>query len=217
MFQNQKYAFLNALILAIFIFVLGIAIGYWIENSRLAKIETLYSQTELNLLDIQSLPNLPSLNNSCELAIQENINFGDKIYEEAKLLKEYEDAERISDEIKNQHYKSDLLRVFFWINSVKIKNQCKASYHNILYFYEYENPSIETRAKQSVFSNILAEVKAKEGDNVMLIPIAGDINFSSIKLLRENYNIGVLPTIMIDEKIKITELSSAEEIESLLK
>jgi|SRR3989344_6160270 len=217
MFKSQKYVFLNALILAVFIFGVGIALGYWFEGLRVAKINNLYTQAELNLLDIKILSDYTNYNISCENAIQNNIDFGNKVYEEAKILEDYENAERISESIKIQHYKYDLLRTLFFINSLKIKKQCNAGYHNIVYFYKYESPDLDTKAKQKVFSNILLELKRNQSNRIMLIPIAGDISFSSVKLLTQTYNITQLPTIMIDEKIKITDIESVQEIESLLR
>lgn len=215
-FENQKYVFLNALILAVFIFALGLVLGFWIESSRLDKINSIYTETELNLLDIRVMPELLSNNFSCQQAIQANIDFGDRIYEDAKLLQDYEDVERISSDIKIQHYKYDLMRALFLSNSLKIKKQCSASFHTIVYFYQYNSPSLEVKSKQQVFSNILGELKQRQGDNVMLIPIAGDIPFSSINMIVSQYDITQLPTILIDEKTKITEVEKVDDIEVLL-
>ena len=216
-FSSQKYVFLNALILAIFIFAVGLILGFWLESSRLEKINNIYTEAELNLLDIRIIPELIKNDISCTQAVQANIDFGDKIYNDAKILQNYEDAERISDNIKVQHYKYDLMRELFLINSIKIKEQCSAPFHTIVYFYQYESPSIETKAKQQVFSNILSELKEKQGSNIMLIPIAGDIPFSSIKILTSNYNITQLPAILIDERTIITQIETVEQIEAVLK
>lgn len=51
----------------------------------------------------------------------------------------------------------------------------------------------------------------------MLIPIAGDNNISSINILIDKYDITEFPTILIDEKTKLTEIKNADEIESMLK
>ena len=79
-FSNQKYVFLNALILAIFIFAAGLVLGYWLESSRLDTISSIYSEAELNLLDIRIMPELLNNDFSCQQAIQANIDFGNRIY-----------------------------------------------------------------------------------------------------------------------------------------
>lgn len=216
MFSSQKYVFLNAFILAVFIFGSGILLGYWFEGVRSADVEKLYLQSELNLLDMKVLSDAFNTHFSCDNALEENIKFGDKIYEEARLLERYENAQRMSESLKVQHYKYDILRTMFFLNSQKIKERCNESFHIVTYFYQYENPSIETRSKQAVFSNMLRKLKEKRGGNIVLIPIAGDAPFSSISLLVKEYNITELPTILIDDNIKITETKTAEEVDLII-
>ncbi|MBI2449200.1 hypothetical protein HYV49_02800, partial [Candidatus Pacearchaeota archaeon] len=68
-----------------------------------------------------------------------------------------------------------------------------------------------------VFSNLLGDLKNKYGGEIMLIPIAGDNNLTSVSLMMNRYNITELPAILIDEKIKIYELQTPEEIEAYIK
>ena len=217
--KSQKHVFWQALLLAVFVFSFGILLGFLLESSRTAEIEGLYNKADIELLDVKIQNELLDLNNiNCNAAIQENIKFADKVYQEAKLLDDYEDASRLSDSIKIQHTKYDLLRTLFWINSIKLKQKCNASYHNLVYLYDYNNPRLDVRAKQEVFSRLLGEVKQDMGDRVMLIPLAGDNNLASISLLMNSYNVleSELPVILIDEKIKITNLDSEIEIEKYL-
>jgi hypothetical protein len=191
--------------------------GYMLESSRIDKINKLYLESELELLDqrIQK-DSLEIIDFNCDLAIQENIKFADKIYEEALIIQRYEDANRINENIEFQHKRFDLLRTLFWINSIRIKEKCNPDYHNVVYFYNYDNPSIEQKSKQKFFSNLLSELKNKFGNKIMLIPIAGDKETASINLLLEAYEIKELPTLLIDENIKITELEKMEDIEKYL-
>ncbi|RLG12268.1 hypothetical protein DRN69_06915, partial [Candidatus Pacearchaeota archaeon] len=104
----------------------------------------------------------------------------------------------------------------FWINSIRIKNKCNSDYHNVVYLYNYKNPSIEQKAKQRFFSNLLSELKEKFGNKIMLIPIAADNDIGSVSLLMDKYGIDELPAILIDESIKITEVNNKEDIEKYL-
>jgi len=219
MFNSQKNVFWQALLLTIFIFSIGILLGFSLENWRTSQISSLYQQSELELLDIKIQSEIYlSYDIDCNTAISENINFADRIYNEAKVLQKYEDSNRLTDSITLQHKKYDLLRTQFWLNSIKIKEKCNASYQNIVYLYDYNNPSLEIKAKQQVFSNLLGEIKYDKKDEIMLIPIAGDNNLSSVNLLMEKYNIKQenLPIVLIDEKIKIYDLETKEQIEKFL-
>lgn len=217
MIKNQKHVFWIALLATLFLFNFGIYLGYTIENSRLNQINSLYANSELNLLDIKIMSEIFNYQNfDCKLAVQENIDFANKIYDEAKLLEKYDNAKTFSTEVKTQHKKYDLLRTLFWINSMNLKQKCNAGYHNIIYFYDYVNPTLEQKAKQSVFSRILMELKQKKGNDVMLIPIAADNDISSVNLFLKSYNISEFPVILIDEKIQITQLENITQIEKAI-
>ncbi|HTY43762.1 MAG TPA: hypothetical protein VMC80_00780 [Patescibacteria group bacterium] len=219
MVKSQKRVFLYALILTFVIFNLGIFFGYMLETSRGNTINNLYSDAELELLDqIAQKQAIGTLNFNCTTLTDENIKFGDQIFSEALQIKKYEDANRITSSIIMQHKRFDLLRTIFWINSIQIKQQCNSSYHDVIYLYKYNNPTVEQDAKQKFFSNMLQDLKQKQGSNIMLIPIAADNDIPSLNLLMDKYQIDQnnLPVILIDEKTKITDVQSIDDIEKYL-
>ncbi len=216
--MKSKNAFWQALIMALIIFNFGIFLGYMLESNRIGEVKDLYAESEISLLDVKIQSELfdfwQDLN--CENAIEENIRFADRVYKEGKILDRFENAQRVTESIKLQHKKYDLLRTLFWINSVKIKERCNASYHNVVYFYRYNNPTVDQKAMQNVFSNILEDLKKERGSEIMLIPIAADNNLSSVDLLVKNYNVEKFPTILIDEEIKVSKLISVKGLGEIL-
>jgi len=212
--KNQKWVFLKALLVTIVIFNIGVYMGYKLEASRADKINEIYFESEMLLLDQQiQREAFDIVDLDCDLAIRANINFADKIFEDALgTIHGYEEANRLNDAVIFQHQRFDLLRTLFWMNSMKIKEKCNSNYHNIVYFYDYLEPSPEQIGKQNFISNLLGEIKAEKGDNLMLIPIAGDNGLSSIDLLIKKYEITELPTILIDEEIKITKIESIDDV-----
>lgn len=214
---NQKHAFWQALIVTIIIFGVGVFLGVVLENWRTSKVTDLYQQSELGILDIKLQSEIYSLGEfDCKKAVEENIAFADKIFEEAKILENYEDASRLTKNLKIQHKKYDLLRTNLLLNSIKIKEKCGEDYNEIVYFYQYDNPSLEIKAKQSVFSKILTELKEEKGYDILLIPIAGDNDITAINLLIDEYEIKELPTIMINREYKITDIQTSEDISKYL-
>ncbi len=219
MFKSQKHTFWQALLVTLFIFGLGIFVGILLENSRIGEISELYGKSEIYLLDIRLQNEIYSEGEfNCEFAFQENMKFADDIYEEVKLLEKYLGASRLTDEkIELQHKKYVILRGMLFLNSLKIKENCDLSYHNVVYFYiaDYNNPRLDLKVEQKVFSRLLFELKQKRGDEVLLIPIAVNKDISSVNVILDKYNITYdeLPVVLIDEKIKITELETLEELE----
>jgi len=221
MFKSQKNVFWEALLVTLFIFGIGVLLGVILENWRTSEISDLYQRSEVELLDIRLQNEIYSKGEfNCEFAIQENLKFADQIYEEAKILEKYENARRLTKNLIIQHKKYDLLRAMLFMNSIEIRQNCNFSYHNVVYFYlaEYDNPRLDLKAKQQTFSKLLSELKQKQGENVLLIPIAANKDVSSINILLNQYNISRedLPLILIDEEIKITELQNVEGLEAYL-
>ncbi len=216
MFKSQKHVFWQALLVTLLIFGIGIVLGIILENWRTGQVNFLFQKSEIDLLDVKLQSEIYAEGNfNCEFAIQENMDFADRIFEEAKILDRYEQASRLTGDIELQHKRYDLLRAILFLNSIRIKEYCNASYSNVVYFYSYSNPLIETRAKQNAFSKLLGELKKKKGDKILLIPLAGDNNLTSVSLLLNKYEISEedLPIILINEKIKISELQTVKKIE----
>ncbi len=221
MFKSQKHVFWEALLVTLFIFGVGVLSGVILENLRTSEISDLYQISEVELLDIRLQNEIYSKGEfDCEFAIQENLKFTDKIYEEAKILEKYEKARRLTDNLIIKHKKYDLLRAMLFMNSIEIRKNCNTSYHNVVYFYlaEYDNPRLDLKAKQQTFSKLLWEFKQKKREEILLIPIAANKDVSSINVLLNQYNISreELPIILINEEIKITELQNVEELEAYL-
>lgn len=215
--KSQKYIFLQALIITFVVFNIGIFLGYKLESSRIDKINEWYLESEMELLDQRIQTDaFDVVDLDCDSMIEENIKFADDIFQKALVIDKYEKASRINQDIISLHKKYDLLRTLLWMNSIKIKERCDSDYHNLVYFYKFNDPSIEQKAKQRFFSNLLSQVKQEKGKEVLLIPIAADNDLSSVNLLLGKYEIQELPTILIDEEIKLTDVTDMGDIEKFL-
>lgn len=218
-FRSQKHVFWQALVLALFVFFFGVLFGYYLENYRANVIEDLYFQSEFYLLDAKIQSEIYSFSDiGCQEALQANLNFSNRIYEEFKILDRYEEANKLTSAIILEHKKYDLLRALFWISSMKIKERCDFSYHDVVYIYDYNEPRLDIKAKQYVFSNVLHQLQQELGDKIILIPLAGDNNIASVSYLLGLYNVSEeeLPVILIDESIKITNVETVEELKRYL-
>ncbi len=214
--KSEKNAFWEALVITILVFLIGLIIGFFLESLNQKNIEQYYIESEVQLLDLNMQQDLLFLNEiDCVKAIERNINFGDKIYEEALLLQKLEDSETLSEGLKVQHKKYDLLRTLFWINSIKIRQSCPDQFHTVVYVYEYE-PDLNGEAVQTAFSRYLSDLKNAEGDRMVLIPIAGNMNLFSIKNMLQDYGIDKFPTIIVDEQYKITKIEDLDIVKELV-
>ena len=209
----KKYVFLQALLLTVVMFIIGMYVGIVFEDRNLDNAEQYYARSEISLMDIMALNDLlDSGQVSCELLKQTNFDFANKIYREATLLDDYEKAGRITDDFLYVHRKYDLLRTFLWMNAIKVKSQCNDSFSTVVYLYNYEVEDLVIKAEQTVWSKMLYELKQSEGDNILLIPIARSDDFISLEALTDGLGITEYPVVIVDEKHVFYNITSIEDI-----
>ena len=217
MLKSRKHVFWEALLITIVVFFLGLLIGIAYEGSRLDKINEYYVISETSLMDILALNDFMKLSDiNCENLIQSNIEFADKIYEEARLLEKYDSSGRITEDLKLAHKKYDLMRTFLWINSINTYEKCGNDFDIIVYLYEFDTRDLTLKATQSVWSKILFDLKQKKGNEIVLIPIAVDSDLASLNSILRNFEIGEYPVVIINNEHVIEELVSVEDIENYL-
>lgn len=214
--EHQNHVFWEALILAVVLFSLGIMLGFFIESNRTDKIANQYLASEINMLDAQIQTELIRQDGlDCGLVISKNIEFGNRIYEDAKLLEKYEESAKLSKSLLDQQRRYSVLRTLFWMNSIEIKNKCEESFHTVVYLYDYKTEDLVLESKQKFYSKYLLELKAKYGDKIMLIPIARNMDLSSLDLLVSKYNL-TTTSIIVDEKLVVNSVEDLHKIDTQL-
>lgn len=214
----QKDVFWKAGLFTLVVFMCGVLLGYFLESSRINEIRQDYNTIEKEWADAKLQTTFYQLMTPsfCEESIKGNLDFADRVYKEGLKLEKYEKSNRITNEILYDKERYVLLKLEFWLNSVYLKEKCKTSYTNLIYFYAQE-PTLKQRAAQDTQADILKDLKDKYGAELMLIPVPIDINIATINILKEAYNIKEAPTLLINEKIKLGGVNSIETIEKAIK
>jgi len=217
MVNTKRWVFMQALLLTIVIFIMGMYAGVIFEEKKFAEANAYFTASEVSLMDVLALNELMSSKSvTCTDFTQANFNLLERVYEEAVKLEEYESSGKITESIKSEHKKYDMMRTYLWINFIKLKERCPTQYHTLVYLYIYNQDDLVKKAQQNVWSRILFEVKQDKGNKLALIPIAADNNLSSLKLLTIDKNITKYPVVIIDEKYVFSELTSAADLEKYL-
>ena len=186
-----------------------------VETNNSNKISNLYLQSEISFADtVASSGLIENSDFDCNIIKQNNIDFANRIYAEAKLLEEYEASGKLTEGMKLLHKKYDLLRTLVWTSNQKSLERCN-NYNLIVYLYEYESEDIAKKATQNVWSKILLDAK-KQNDNILLLPIAADQNLTSLDLLINEYGVTELPAIVINNEKILYELTNIDQIQTLL-
>lgn len=215
---SNKHAFWQAFIIASIIFWTGIMLGVLFENSRTSKLEKFYFNSETEIFDVQLTGKILSEPESfnCNIALNENINFAERIYQEAKTLEKYDSSNKITEDIIGLHKRYDLLRTMLWQNTIELQKICPNKTNTLVYLYQYVEPSLNTQAKQITLSKVTIDLKRKYGNKIILIPIAYDTEIKALGLLKQKYNIANTPSIIINQEHLFTDLTTVEELEKFI-
>ncbi len=217
MVASSKHAFWQALIVAVAVFGVGIVAGFFLESYRADAVKLTLLDSEIRVLDEQLRQRaLEQQNASCALAEQSLLDFADRIYLEARELESYDSASKFSKSFDILHRRYDLLRTLLWQDSIQLRERCALSFHTLVYLYEYDPEDIEMRARQSYYSRMLIEIKERYGGDILLIPIATNMDLSSVDALLTTYNISESPAIFIDDRYAVTTIITREELERII-
>ena len=210
-------AFWKAFIFSTIIFVFGLNMGSFIENSTLDKLEKNVINSEVELYDSNIRSNvLEYYNISCEKSIKNTFEMADKIYEEVKLLEDLDKASTIVEGFEEVHKRYDLLRTQLWLDATNLKTNCQDNFNLIVYIYEYNSKKPQVISIQNLYEELTSEIKSNYESEVLLIPIANNMELNSLELLLENYNSVNQTSIIINNKYIIKGASNYEEIASYL-
>ncbi len=216
--MNEKSALWKALVVTVVLFLIGVLLGIFIESSRTDSVREDYEKLEFQLLDSKLRTSFYQTmgEDFCQIAINDNLAFSDQIYEEGKKIDVYERFNRLGDRLRDEKRKYALLKTEFWLNSIILKEKCDSDYTILVYFYRDEPQSNQEEEAQNVQSNILRDVKEKYGPDLMLIPLPIDLDVGVVDAFVQKYDIQDVPTLLINQEIKLEGLHSQEEIEKLI-
>jgi hypothetical protein len=213
----NKLVFLEALLIAILLLGIGLAFGVYFENNRSNVISDLYYDYEISVSDIAySLDILNNHNLSCkdQAAILYDLN--EKVYNIAVRLEKYDNSNKITPDLIVLHKRYDLLRTLLWENYIYQKDICDLKINTVVYLYKYKNPSSITKGIQGGISNYLVDLDKQYPNDVVLIPIAADLDIISLNILMNLYNVSDYPSVVINEKNVLNNINEIKNSEQYL-
>ncbi|VVB77757.1 Uncharacterised protein [uncultured archaeon] len=216
--KNKKFrVFLDSLIITVLILMIGFIMGYYVEYLRTDKIVQSAKDFEISALDLKLQNYYYEImdSTSCKNAIDQNFIFADKIYNTGLTLERYENVNELSKDILLEKKRYVLLKNELWLNSLLLKKKCNSPFHTIVYLYTQKTDT-KKDAEQSAISDTLKKIKEEHGNQVVLIPIAGDLGLDSVDMQMKIYNVNYLPSIILDEKKVLEGFHNQNEIENIL-
>ena len=225
---GKPKVFAESLIITLLVLPIGFSWGFYFENFRTNKIIDSYKDYEVEALDLKLQNYYYQImdRTSCEEAIKQNFIFADDLYNRGLELEKFEEANQISDDLTREKKRYVLLKTELWLNSILLKEKCSEPFDTIVYFYSGDPANSAKVAQQKIISNVLKTVKEKKGNEVILLPIAGDLRLRNkeedsrlgiVDLQIRVYKIENLPSILINEEIVLEGFHTEEDIISYLR
>jgi len=216
--EGKKKVFLDSFLITIVLLLIGFSIGFYVENYRTSSVIDSYRNYEIDALDLKLQNYYYQImdGSSCDEAIEQNFIFADDLYSQGLEIEKFEQAKQISDEIIREKRRHVLFKTELWLNTILLKEKCGKPFDTVVYLYSQNPGNNAAITQQKIISNVLKGVKEKKGNDLVLIPIAGDIGLGIVDLQMKIYDVGELPAILINEELLLTGFHSEEEILSYL-
>lgn len=214
---GAKSSFWQALIFTILIFAFGIMVGVKIEDSWVSKSNLAVTNSEIELIDQQIVGRVVTdFNLSCIDSKKVLFDFADKVYSEALELESYSSASKFSSEqLSLIHRRYDLLRLGILSDASSLNRVCNLSFFPVVYVFDYATEDISLKAKQLTFEKVLEELKTKNPDNILLIPIAANLDLYSVEVFLKGHNVKEAPAILVDGKV-LSEITDIRDLENIV-
>lgn len=215
---KTKYRiFLETLVFTLLIVSIGFFMGYLVEYGRIANVAKDYKNFEVSALDLRLQNYYYQIMDQafCDKSIEQNFIFADDIYNEGLIIQKYENANKLSEDILLEKKRYVLLKTELWLNSILLKEKCNNPFHTVVYAYSQTDDLIKGAEQRSI-SETLREIKEDRGNEIILIPIAGDLGLDIVDLQLNVYNVTYLPSVIIDEETILKGYHPLSEIEKYL-
>lgn len=210
--------YLKAGVLTLFVFLMGIMVGIWIDNYRLSSIRSSISETDINWNDARLLERYFEKfgQNSCNLALEQNLAYNKKIYTEGKEIEKKIEANIFTPDVEQEWRRYILLQTQFWLNSIELKERCNFNYSNVVYLFRQKELDRDEAINNRVQSSVLSNLKEECGNKIMLIPITTDLNLIVVDSVVKKYNITEFPATIVDENYVFQGVTKRDTLEKLL-
>jgi len=215
--KRNQTNYLLAGILTLAVFGVGLYLGIQFESSRvldvgqrITQIDNLWNDARLLQSYLQTSQNLSY---DCNFLLDQNLDIGDKIYNEGLRIEAYETANRFTSSLLLEKQRYALLDLQFWRNSIELKKLCSGNYSTVIYFYSQYNSTPD----QSFQGKTLFDLKQKCGANIIYITFPADIGISTLELVKDVYKINKIPSILINETLLLDTPQTLQNLQSYVK
>lgn len=218
MVDKMRRVYIQAGILSLLVFFIGIMAGIWIDNARLGGIRSSLSESDINSYDARLLnAYLQRFGKEyCSVALEQNLAYNERIYNEGSKIESKISANIFTPEVEQEWRRYTLLQTQFWLNSVELKEKCNFDYHTVVHLFRQKNTTTAEEINSKVQASVLLDLKEKCGNKIMLIPITKDTNLIVVEAIAKQFDISEYPAVIVDESFVFQGVTTQDKLNELV-
>ena len=193
--------FAEAFVIALAIFVSGLFLGLMLDTWRSDEVRANLADIEAEWADIMQFSQIIGEKNLCTFALNELLQFNDRIYEEGRKIEEYEAANKLTSSIVSQKRRYIALKTQFLLLIERLKRDCNFDYHIVIHLYKRYNTSKADLAVDRATSEALLATKYACGRSMILVPLQVDLNLMTVDYIVHMYNVTRFPAVIVDGNV----------------
>lgn len=207
--EIKKYRYVFAAFFTLVLFSSGMLFSNLVDDYRSSKLDNQFREDitdlksqSLQMEYLQTRDNCESLENGLSEVIK---NYNSRLervvqYEESSLIK----SERFHD-IRNRYFLSG---IEYWMFAQKVRDKCENYNPNtVLYFTEQDCEKCADTGES------LSRLKKSYGSEILVFIVYSDVNDGMAEILRKEYDVEKMPTVVLNESKKFEGTIEKSEIE----
>lgn len=213
--KDSRRIFLLALGITLIVFLGGLYAGVIISEEKINYLRESLRKTEREFQKYRTTlmiqENFPEKN--CDILSYRNRQLAPEISKMNDRISNYDRTKKFEHPEDFESLREDyaLLYIQYWLQMKKSKEICGSNITTILYFYSNEDcPSCEGQGK------VLDYWKKQYENDLLIFPLATDLELDSIDMLLKAYEIESLPSLVVNENKTYEGFQSKRKVGEIL-
>ncbi len=211
--------YLKAALLTLLVFISGIIIGWYLDETRVSFVKSKIDELEISLsnfaLEEEFYRSVTTDKKTlCNIYISKANDLAIQAGKLGSYLESFREISKFGlhniETLKERYF---ILNLRLWLYMRKLREECNYDVSTILFFY-----TSAKRCEDCIAQGIvLNQLKKDNPEKYMIFALDVDSNLGIINSLKIYFNVTKLPTLVINENQKVEGFITKQEIEKLLK
>ncbi|MGC9059286.1 MAG: thioredoxin family protein [Candidatus Aenigmatarchaeota archaeon] len=211
--------YIKAALLTALVFIAGIAVGWYLDSQRIVFLQSKIDELQISMSNLaleESFYKSVDMDRKtlCEIYTSKANEISVEAGKLGSYLESFKEISKFNvkeiEILKDKYFVSNLQ---LWLYMRRLREECNYSAVTILYFYTSVSKCEDCMAQGIV----LDRLKKENPEKYMIFALDIDSNLGIVKALTKYFNVTSVPTVIINEKVKMEGFSSKEKIEEVVK